>query len=280
VEIRPIPNPVEETIVIRFPSSMPAAGKTPVCVLLVVALLTAFPASAAPGFDAAGSDARAVEIADATMAAMGGADAWARTRFVAWNFFGRRHLLWDRHRGMARVEFPASGADPAAVVVTSVQAPEGRAWLGGRPVTDPEALTDLLRRGHATWINDSYWLVMPYKLKDPGVTLRYVGTAAMADGRDAEVLELTFRDVGLTPQNKYRVYVAADSGLVEQWDFYGTADQTEPNFSTPWHDWKRYGEILLSGDRGERDLTDIEVLDDVPLETFESPEPVYLAATE
>ena len=261
---------------IRFPSSMPAGRPAATCTLVAVVLLLACPASAAPGFDAAGSDARAVEIADATMAAMGGAEAWARTRFVAWNFFGRRHLLWDRHRGTARIEFPASGGDPATVVVTSVQAPEGRAWIGGRPVTDPEKLADLLRRGHAAWINDSYWLVMPYKLTDPGVTLRYVGTATMTDGRDAEVLELTFRDVGLTPQNKYRVYVAADSGLVEQWDFYGTADQPEPNFSTPWHDWKRYGEILLSGNRGERHLTDIEVLNDVPEETFESPEPVYV----
>ena len=115
---------------------------------------------------------------------------------------------------------------------------------------------------------------MPYKLRDPGVTLKHVGAGAMADGRAAEVLELTFAEVGRTPENKYRVYVAADSGLVEQWDFYSQASDDEPRFQLPWHDWQPHGGILLSANRGERGHTGVGVLEEVPAAAFTSPEPL------
>jgi hypothetical protein len=33
------------------------------------------------------------------------------------------------------------------------------------------------------WINDAYWLVMPWKLQDPGVTLSYVKTDTLQMGK-------------------------------------------------------------------------------------------------
>ncbi|WP_133273578.1 hypothetical protein [Hymenobacter radiodurans] len=43
---------------------------------------------AAEGFDQAGSDPKAIAIADKVMNAMGGYDAWRNTRYLAWSFFG------------------------------------------------------------------------------------------------------------------------------------------------------------------------------------------------
>jgi len=227
---------------------------------------------AAAGFDEAGSDPRAIELADATMAAMGGRNAWDMTRHVAWNFFGYRFLVWDKWTGNARIEMPGKDGSGPVVVGLNIGSRLGRAWVDGVQVKDPDELARLLEQGYEAWVNDSYWLFMPYKLKDTGVTLRYVGQADMADGRPADVLELTFRSVGVTPENKYRVYVARESGLVEQWDFYAQAADPEPRFQTPWHDWKRYGEILLSGDRGQRQITEISVHPRLPLSVYESPE--------
>lgn len=230
---------------------------------------------AAPGFDAGGSDARAIEIADATMRAMGGRAAWDATRFVSWNFFGSRFHVWDRARGLDRVEWTdREGA--RHVVVVDVDEGTGRAWIDGQPVTDPERLSDLTEGARRAWINDSYWLFMPYKLKDTGVTLTYAGEMPMEDGRPADALELTFDGVGVTPENKYRVYVARDSGLVEQWDFYVRAEDEEPRFSTPWHGWTEHGGILLSGDRGERDVESIAVHATLPETVFTDPAPTGL----
>ncbi|MEL6123779.1 MAG: hypothetical protein AAFR14_08655, partial [Bacteroidota bacterium] len=122
---------------------------------------------------------------------------------------------------------------------------------------------------HAMWINDSYWLVMPFKLKDSGVTLTYAGRDTTVDGRNAEVVSLVFDNVGVTPQNKYLVYVDDTSGLVSQWDYYPNATDSLPAFQSPWPEYKQYGEILLSGGaiRGMR-MTDIEVMKDVPANTF------------
>jgi hypothetical protein len=117
-------------------------------------------------------------------------------------------------------------------------------------------------------------MFMPYKLKDSGVTLKYLGKGQMLDGRSAEILQLTFESVGRTPQNKYKVYVAEESGLVEQWDYFSDATAENPQLSSPWHNWQRYGRILLSDNRGERGHTDIAVLDELPPEVLSSPEPV------
>lgn len=228
----------------------------------------------AAGFDAEGSDARAVEIADQVMEAMGGRRAWDSARYLTWNFFGRRRHVWDKWTGDVRIEGEDRETGEPYVVLMNLETGVGRVWGGGSEVTDPEQLAARLDAGAAAWINDSYWLFMPYKLKDSGVTLRYLGERTMLDGRPADVLELTFQGVGRTPENKYDVYVASDSGLVEQWDYYADAGDPEPRFQLPWHEWKRYGDILLSADRGENDHTDLGVLEDVPRSVFESPDPV------
>jgi hypothetical protein len=245
--------------------------------LAAAAAATAQTNPAAPGFDLAGSDPEAIEIADAVMESMGGRQAWDRTRFVTWNFFDARRHFWDRHTGDVRIEWTGREDGSSYLVLMNLTSKEGRAWRDGTEATG-DALAGLLDQGEAAWINDAYWMFMPYKLKDTGVTLRYLGPGEMEDGRAAEVLELTFRDVGRTPQNKYHVYVGAESGLVEQWDYYAEAGDAEPRFRIPWSDWRPYGEILLSDNRGERGHSDVGVFDELPPSVFTSPEPVDLAA--
>jgi hypothetical protein len=227
----------------------------------------------APGFDATGSDARAVELADRTMHAMGGRDAWDATRYLAWDFFGARRHVWDRHLGDVRIEGVDRESGEPFLVLMNLRTREGRAWLGGSPVAEADRAA-WLERGYRMWVNDSYWLVMPYKLKDTGVTLTVGGSRPMSDGRPAEVVTVTFDGVGVTPDNRYDVYIAADSALVEQWDFYASAEDAEPRFSSPWHDWRSYGGILLSGDRGERTLSDIAAPAELPAAVFHSPAPI------
>ncbi|MBT8485829.1 MAG: hypothetical protein HKO59_06835 [Phycisphaerales bacterium] len=227
---------------------------------------------AAPGFDAAGSDASAIAIADEVMARMGGRVAWDDTRYLQWDFFGARRHAWDRHTGAARIEGTDRERGASYVILMNVDSGVGDAWVDGVKVTDPELRATWLERGRRAWINDSYWLLMPYKLKDTGVTLRDLGVATMLDGRTSHTLELTFDGVGVTPENRYVVHVAADSGLVEQWDFYRTRTDADPSFRIPWHDWQPHGEILLSGNRGpDRRLTSISVTETLPADLFLRP---------
>ncbi|EMR02606.1 hypothetical protein [Cesiribacter andamanensis] len=220
---------------------------------------------AAEGFDQEGSDSLAIAWADAVMQAQGGRQAWNQTRYLGWTFFGRRHLLWDKHTGRVRIEIPAD----SSVFLINIQQDTGRVMQNGRPLTDPEQLKQAIDRGKQIWVNDSYWLVMPFKLKDSGVTLTYAGSDTLPGGDAAEVLEMRFKEVGYTPQNKYRVYVDPADSLVKAWAYYEKAEMDTPNFMTPWTDYQRHGALLLSGNRGERQLTNIRVEQEVEERVFQ-----------
>lgn len=173
------------------------AGLVGVGLALVLGSLAAAeksePNPPAEGFDLAGSDPQAIALADRVMARMGGREAWDQTRYIRWSFFGRRHHVWDKYTGNIRIEGVERETEIPYLILMNIHTMEGRAWESGEEVTDPERLAELLDRGEAVWINDSYWLVMPYKLKDTGLTLEYLGEGSMEDGRSAEVLQLTFK---------------------------------------------------------------------------------------
>lgn len=217
------------------------------------------------------ADPRAAQIAGEVMQALGGSSAWENTRYVAWRFFGRRMHYWDKWTGDVRIE--ADGK----LVLMNIHSKKGRAWEDGVEVTHADSLAPRLEKGFGWWTNDSYWVFMPFKLRDPGVQLRYLGERTMQDGRAADVLELTFSGVGLTPQNKYEVCVDKETHLVGEWTYYRNASDAEPAFTRPWKDWKRVGGLMLCGDHGGDPVDwELAVYDELPRSVFTSPEAVAL----
>lgn len=220
---------------------------------------------AAPGFDLAHSDPAAVELADSIMAAMGGRENWDKTRFISWNFFGRRDLVWDKKEGNVRIE----SAPDSTIYLVNVNTLKGRVQIKGQELTEADSLQQMLEKAKSIWINDSYWLVMPFKLKDTGVTLKYLGEDTVANGLKCNVLELTFKNVGVTPENKYRVYVDLNDNLVKQWAYYKDAGQDSASQIWPFDNYKRYGNILLSADRSDsKGPRNVRVDEKLPAETF------------
>lgn len=208
---------------------------------------TGFNNPAAEGFDQANSDPAAVELADSIMEAMGGWENWNNTRFISWNFFGNRNLVWDKKQERARIE----SIKDSITYLVNLRTLTGKVWVKGQQLTESDSLNRMLNRAKSIWINDSYWLVMPFKLKDSGVTLKYLGEDTLNTGGRCNVLELTFNNVGDTPQNKYHIYVDLTDNLVKQWAYYSNASQDSANFVRPWDNYKKYGNILLSADRSD-----------------------------
>jgi hypothetical protein len=228
---------------------------------------------AAEGFNEAESDAKAIAIADEVMEAMGGREAWDNTHYIAWKFFGRDALVWDKWTGNVRID-----AGNGMTYLTNINDGTGRAFMNGEEIVDADSVQNLMQRAKSTWINHSYWLVMPFKLKDSGVTLKYVGEEATADGKAADKLNLTFENVGRTPQNMYYVWVDKETKLVSQWAYYSSQEAEQPGFTMPWLDYKKHGEIMLSSSRGERGMEDVMVFDELPESVFTSPEKPDLAS--
>jgi hypothetical protein len=218
------------------------------------------------GFDKKNSDENAIAIADEVMKAMGGRKNWDNTRYISWNFFGRRSLLWDKWENRVRIDY----ANEDVSLLVNTDQLTGQVWKNGQEVTNPEEKENFLKKGKSTWINDSYWLVMPFKLKDTGVTLKHIKEKFNdSTGNMEDILELTFKNVGDTPENKYRITVDQESNMVTSWAFYQDASQQEPNFITPWKDYQKYGKILLSGDRGKYQLSDIQVYVSLPEDAWD-----------
>jgi hypothetical protein len=220
-----------------------------------------------PGFDLQGSDQQAISIADSVMKACGGRYAWDMTRYIRWTFFDSRSLVWDKWNERVRIDY----LKQALKIRLNMKDMTGRVWKDGVEMTQPDSVKKYLERGKSAWINDSYWLVMPFKLKDSGVTLKYTGKKNNALGAESDVLELTFKGVGVTPENKYNVYVNPSSHLVTQWDFYGKSSNEKPNFTSAWSDYRGLGNIMLSISRGEgRSLTPLGVYKSIPDSVFTS----------
>ncbi|MEO9966270.1 MAG: hypothetical protein ABJF11_10805 [Reichenbachiella sp.] len=218
------------------------------------------------GFNFENSDPEAIVIADKVMKAMGGRKAWDETRYISWTFFGKRNLLWDKYTGDVRIEY----LDRDENLLVNIHSLNGKASVDGIEIVQEDSLASYLNKAKSIWINDSYWLVMPFKLKDSGVSLYYVGSDTTEVGQESYVLQLAFENVGDTPQNIYHIWVDQESNLVTQWGFYESSENPHPDFITPWENYEKHGNILLSGGRGKGSLTDIKVLDEVPKEVFTS----------
>ncbi len=238
-----------------------------------VATISATPAyPPGQGFDLAGSDPRAIAIADTVMARMGGYQNWQNTRYLAWSFFRGQYQIWDKYTGDFHWE------QDSLVANYNLFARTGKAYKGGKEITDTPGGQELLEKMYPVWVNNSWWLIMPFKLKDSGVTLTYRGLGTTFENEPADILQMTFKDVGVTPENRYELRVLRSSGLVQEWSFFAKADDPQPAFRRRWSDYTQHGNILLAADRSDpakpARIADIAVRQTVPTGLMDSPVPV------
>jgi uncharacterized protein DUF6503 len=211
--------------------------KTRIAALLVLCVTSAFAAET--------RDPAAVAVARRALEAMGGAQAFATLRTLKFDFVVERdgkevarvHHVWDRWDGRYRIEGVNRDGKNFRTLFNVQQQGTGRSWLDGKEL-DGEALKKALERAYGRFINDTYWLLMPAKMQDPGVNLASEGESEK-DGKTYDVVRLTFSDgVGLTPKDTYWAYVSKDSGLMERWEFVLTDQKAEDREAFLWTDWQ------------------------------------------
>ena len=212
-------------------------------------------------------DTKAADLVSKMEIAMGGQKKWEDLNYVSWTFFGSRHLLWDKKGGRVRIDSPRD----TSVYLVDLNNLKGKVIKGGMEVTDPEQLDELIQRGKSIWINDSYWLFMPFKLRDPGVSVNYMREDTMIGGVSASVLEMTFDNVGNTPENKYEVYIDKKDNLIKQWAFFKEANQETPPRIWPWDNYQSFGGLMLSTDRTDKSgPSNVRVYDEIDNSVFDS----------
>lgn len=135
-----------------------------------------------------------------------GVQAWRRhVGAVEWGFGGRHQHLWDRQRGLARVEW----GDVTALIDLG---DEGRAHIveGGLEITG-ERLPRLRERAYHAFVNDAFWLNPFPKLFDEGVQRELVRLEGGGEG-----LLVTWTQGGVTPGDAY-LWELGEDGLPAKW---------------------------------------------------------------
>jgi len=224
----------------------------------------------------AGSDPKAMQIADEVMASLGGRQQWDKLPGLRWSFgssvndtvkSSRRHA-WDKQTGQHRVDGVNRMGQHFTFIHTVGDTTHGMAWMNGTPI-EGDSLHKLIKRAEALWVNDTYWMLMPYKLRDPGVTLKYAGDTTMA-GKSFDRLALSFHAVGLTPGDHYWVYVDRANHRVERWEMVLQGDAPPP-VAYSWEGWEQH-DALWFPTHHKRDSIDVFTDSVVTVQAFDPAE--------
>ncbi|MET0619379.1 MAG: hypothetical protein ABW056_03820 [Thermoanaerobaculia bacterium] len=199
-------------------------------------------------------DARADAVGKELIASMGGMPAWEKARQFQFDFVviregkevARFAHVWDRYTGDYRVKGVDKTGAPY-LVLFNVNTKQGRAWVNGVAVEGAQKEKQL-EAAYGRFINDTYWLLAPWKLFDPGVQLAYDGEKPCPGGGMCDVLKLSFESVGLTPKDVYWIWVTRDSRRMLQWQ-YVLGGAPDPPTTAEWKDWRKMGGLMLSLDK-------------------------------
>ena len=232
---------------------MPALHRLPAALAAAtLALAACQPAADAPTDPSPGAAPPLTNAADSLawrmVSATGTPEAWARVPFLRFDFHSstpgdttrtrppRRHL-WDRQSGAYRLEMARPDSAIVALFNVNEAASEprsGRVFVNGTAVADTAVARRWLGRAYSAFVNDSYWLLAPSKLFDPGVTRAIDADSSARDG--APVLRVSFDGVGLTPGDRYWLRMDPATGRLDSWQFHlEGSDAPGPRIRwTPW----------------------------------------------
>src|SRR5215510_942643 len=197
------------------------------------------------------ADPQAQKVAERLMQALGGKESWEKARYLRFDFVveqkgkvvGDFKHLWDRYTGRYRVQGTTDKGQIYTVLFQDINTKKGDAFLNAVPVPDKDK-QKFLDMGYERFINDTYWLLMPYKWRDPGVNLKYEGTAKGDRGQTWDKVLLTFGNVGLTPKDRYWAFVNQETGMMDKWEFILQGQKGAPS-AFDWMNWQDFDGIKL-----------------------------------
>lgn len=201
---------------------------------------------------AADVDPESAGIVRAMTDAMGGQETWDRLPYFRFDFVvvregkevARFRHWWDKRNGRCRVEGPDDQGKQVAAIFTLADR-KGSAFVEGIGESDSARVAAIVQNGYERWVNDTYWITMPFKLRDPGVRIRYARNERTLE-TVYDVLELSFvAGTGLTSDDRYWLYVNRKTHLIDRWDYVLTGQKPPPSGAS-WEAWTGIGPVKLA----------------------------------
>ncbi len=120
-------------------------------------------------------------------------DAYLATGYLEWTFKGRHHYKWNRKEQTVKVYWKKY-----KVILNFAHPARNKAYKAEEEIKNEADKQKLIQKAIDYFNNDSFWLVAPHKLFDPGVRRSLVET----DSRKPALL-VTYTRGGTTPGDSY-----------------------------------------------------------------------------
>ena len=134
-------------------------------------------------------------------------DAYDNISLIEWSFPRGHHFIWDKTKN----QVTASWGENKVIFYPNDLT--GTAFIGDSKVEDPDLMNELMQKAWALFANDSFWLVAPYKVRDPGTSRSIVET-----DRGTGLL-VTYSSGGVTPGDSY-LWILDEEGKPVAWKMW------------------------------------------------------------
>ncbi|MBO3098924.1 hypothetical protein [Gelidibacter pelagius] len=152
-------------------------------------------------------------------------EAYKNTNYIEWTFNKRHHYKWNKAKNNCQVYWKSYRVD------LDLNDPSKSEAFENEEKVDKESSKKLIEKAISNFNNDSFWLVAPYKVFDPGTERRIV---TLEDG--SEGLLVTYTSGGTTPGDSYLWHLDA-SGKPTSFQMW--VDILPINgLKASWSDWR------------------------------------------
>jgi hypothetical protein len=148
-------------------------------------------------------------------------EAYKNTRYIDWSFRGKRFYKWDKKQHIVEVKW-----NDVSVLLLPNNLTKSTVYLNDKEVSYNE---NLITRALRFFNNDSFWLVAPHKLFEPGV----YRSIEMIDGQEA--LHVKYSVGGSTPGDSY-TWILDENYLPTSYKMYVPSMKMN-GVSATWEDW-------------------------------------------
>lgn len=176
-------------------------------------------------------------------------DAYKTTENIEWSFGGRRSYKWNKKDHIVEVKW-----DTTKVILHPNNLEKSTIYFNDNLIKTKNE--DIIKKAEAYFNNDSFWLVAPHKLFEPGI-LRSVKEV---DGKEALLVKYTTG--GTTPGDSY-LWILDENYVPKSYKMYVPSMKMEGVPST-WEDWiiTESGTLLPKmhrfGNNGELSMGDVK----------------------
>lgn len=149
-------------------------------------------------------------------------EAYKKTKHIEWSFGGRRHFKWNKADHIVEVVW-----DTTKVILHPNNLEKSTVYYNDKLTNTPNQKT--IKRANDLFNNDSFWLVAPHKLFEPGI----IRSIQQIDGKDGLLVKYTTG--GTTPGDSY-LWSLDDNFVPKSYKMYVPSMKMVAVPAT-WEDW-------------------------------------------